>query len=50
MCNVLTNVYAKPSIAASGGLSIIKIAEGGVSFSGSVANGYFNFNVYVNRS
>ena len=49
MCNVLFNVYAKPAIAAEGGLSIFKIAEGGVSFSGSVANGYFNFNVYVNR-
>lgn len=49
MCNLLLNAYAKPAIAAEGGLSIIKIAEGGVSFSGSVANGYFNFNVYVNR-
>lgn len=49
MCNVLFSFYAKPAVAAEGGLSIIKIAEGGVSFSGSVANGYFNFNIYVNR-
>lgn len=49
-CNVQFTTYAKPSIAADGGLSILKIAEGGVSFSGSVANGYFNFNMFVNRS
>lgn len=49
ICNITFNTYAKPSINAEGGLSIIKIAEGGVSARGSVANGYFNFNLAVNR-
>lgn len=49
ICNISFQTYAKPSLNAEGGLSILKIAEGGVSARGSVANGYFNFNLAVNR-
>ena len=49
ICNVLFDIYAKPGIEASGGLSVLDVVEGGLSFSGSVANGYFNFDVSVNR-
>lgn len=49
ICNISFQTYARPSLNAEGGLSILKIAEGGVSARGSVANGYFNFNLAVNR-
>ncbi|KAL4441974.1 hypothetical protein ABPG74_003725 [Tetrahymena malaccensis] len=49
ICNISFQTYARPSITAEGGISIIKIAEGGVTARGSVANGYFNFNLGVNR-
>lgn len=48
-CNILFDIFAKPGITAEGGLSILRVAEGGVQFTGSVANGQFNFDVYANR-
>lgn len=49
LCNLMLKAYVKPGIIAEGGVSIAKVIEGGVSFSGYVANAYFNFNFYTNR-